>query len=576
MRAIVDFGFIKNPYPIILSIENHCNKSQQKSLAMIIKETCKNSLYLLPEDHDEHEYFPSPEKLKHKILIKTKIPMKNNSIQVQDSSSLNSILAFNHSIGKFKNQQSIGSKFNITSFDKHSSSLKKSQIKGKNQSPIKNNRSEDLEDETTLQSSNDNYQEYTEQKNQNIELASKAGILGSLHVLMVKSVSVLQFLSLNQKSRSFMENINTISEENEEKICSASKNEEESNYLSSSPIANDHQEEPIISLSENLMTIFKTQKSEKFSKYSPNATKDLKTMITHRHSGDESKKIVYSKFNFSSIGCNVDFNKMHSLFYSCVSLLGIKMTFNDSSRSVFTISSLNEARILKYFSENESNIVDFHRKFLNRTYPSGTRIDSSNYDPIPSFFTGCQLVALNIQTCDVFLLMYEAMFRENGGLNSGYVLKPKFLRKDSKIIPSELKFVKKRLRIHVLSIQGISSITKSHNSGHYIEISLRGSIQDETENKVFRSETIKKKGGNGKFGLMAEFSMKCPEICFILIQVYGKNDVISDERLGWCCAMVKGIRKGYRRIPLFDNKMNANESCFLFGHVEIEKFVEII
>ena len=37
------------------------------------------------------------------------------------------------------------------------------------------------------------------------------------------------------------------------------------------------------------------------------------------------------------------------------------------------------------------------RQFV-RTYPVGTRIDSSNYDPIPLWNHGIQMVALNVQT----------------------------------------------------------------------------------------------------------------------------------------------------------------------------------
>ena len=37
------------------------------------------------------------------------------------------------------------------------------------------------------------------------------------------------------------------------------------------------------------------------------------------------------------------------------------------------------------------------RQFV-RTYPAGTRIDSSNYDPIPLWNHGIQMVALNVQT----------------------------------------------------------------------------------------------------------------------------------------------------------------------------------
>ena len=42
------------------------------------------------------------------------------------------------------------------------------------------------------------------------------------------------------------------------------------------------------------------------------------------------------------------------------------------------------------------------RQFV-RTYPGGTRIDSSNYDPIPLWNHGIQMVALNVQTPGKYL-----------------------------------------------------------------------------------------------------------------------------------------------------------------------------
>jgi hypothetical protein len=32
-----------------------------------------------------------------------------------------------------------------------------------------------------------------------------------------------------------------------------------------------------------------------------------------------------------------------------------------------------------------------------RIYPRGSRVNSSNYDPVPLWLAGCQLVALNYQ-----------------------------------------------------------------------------------------------------------------------------------------------------------------------------------
>ena len=49
------------------------------------------------------------------------------------------------------------------------------------------------------------------------------------------------------------------------------------------------------------------------------------------------------------------------------------------------------------------------------------RIDSSNYDPVPCWNCGCQLVALNYQTSGAAMQLNTGKFRDNGGC--GYVLK---------------------------------------------------------------------------------------------------------------------------------------------------------
>ena len=56
-----------------------------------------------------------------------------------------------------------------------------------------------------------------------------------------------------------------------------------------------------------------------------------------------------------------------------------------NKRYVWDISSLDEHKILTF---KEKDIVEFHRKYFTRIYPAGARVDSSNYDPIPSFNLG--------------------------------------------------------------------------------------------------------------------------------------------------------------------------------------------
>ena len=63
---------------------------------------------------------------------------------------------------------------------------------------------------------------------------------------------------------------------------------------------------------------------------------------------------------------------------------------------------------------------------LVRTYPKGTRFDSSNYDPLVMWRCGIQMVALNFQYPDIYMHLNQGFFRLNGGC--GYVLKPAVMR----------------------------------------------------------------------------------------------------------------------------------------------------
>ena len=57
-----------------------------------------------------------------------------------------------------------------------------------------------------------------------------------------------------------------------------------------------------------------------------------------------------------------------------------------------------------YFNDVDENenvpwpLWKYHRKQFSRVYPRGSRIDSSNYDPITMWNHGVQLCALNYQT----------------------------------------------------------------------------------------------------------------------------------------------------------------------------------
>lgn len=63
------------------------------------------------------------------------------------------------------------------------------------------------------------------------------------------------------------------------------------------------------------------------------------------------------------------------------------------------MSSFPETKAEKYVNKIKGKkFLQYNRLQLSRIYPRGQRLDSSNYDPLPMWLCGSQLVALNFQT----------------------------------------------------------------------------------------------------------------------------------------------------------------------------------
>ena len=79
-EAILKYGFVASPYPIIISAEIHCSIGQQDLIAAIMMEVFGDKLVRTPVDGESEKEglattskkmdLPSPAELKGKILLK--------------------------------------------------------------------------------------------------------------------------------------------------------------------------------------------------------------------------------------------------------------------------------------------------------------------------------------------------------------------------------------------------------------------------------------------------------------------------------------------------------------------------
>ena len=167
----------------------------------------------------------------------------------------------------------------------------------------------------------------------------------------------------------------------------------------------------------------------------------------------------------------------------------IKFTGFERPRQYWQMSSFDETKAsqLGQIRSSAEKFIKHNQVYLSRIYPKGTRVMSSNFDPIPLWLSGCQMVALNYQAQDKPLAFNRAMFRANG--QCGYILKPEpLLMTDLKYNSvatnvSRLRAVKK-LRIRLISghhLPKSSGKIKGNVIQPYVRIIIRGHPVDENE-----------------------------------------------------------------------------------------------
>ncbi|XP_012887386.1 PREDICTED: 1-phosphatidylinositol 4,5-bisphosphate phosphodiesterase delta-3 [Dipodomys ordii] len=79
IQAVRDHAFTLSPYPVILSLENHCGLEQQAAMARHLRTILGDMLVTEALDLQNPEELPSPEQLKGRVLVKgKKLPAAQN------------------------------------------------------------------------------------------------------------------------------------------------------------------------------------------------------------------------------------------------------------------------------------------------------------------------------------------------------------------------------------------------------------------------------------------------------------------------------------------------------------------
>jgi len=205
---------------------------------------------------------------------------------------------------------------------------------------------------------------------------------------------------------------------------------------------------------------------------------------------------------------------------------------------------------------------------VTRTYPKGTRVGSSNYNPIPGWQTGCQLVALNYQTSGLPMWLNKALFSLNGGC--GYVLKPKWMIAAEE--PPASDSVK--LTIHIISAGRLLPENSTRKINPTVFVNMFGYLGNCEQ---FITSPVKANAWNPVWGESCSFTVVAPEVSLIQFAIVNHTDKpvsdgsITDDLLCQCTVPFAAIRPGYRSIPLYDPQTGDKlQDAFILVQVKIE------
>lgn len=159
------------------------------------------------------------------------------------------------------------------------------------------------------------------------------------------------------------------------------------------------------------------------------------------------------------------------------------------------VNSLGEKKSLNLLTRNMADFQEHNNKTMSRVYPAGSRVDSSNYDPIAHWQAGCQVVALNFQTLDMPMLINMARFEENG--RSGYLLKPAHIRGGT-VGKNAKKTPPMRIDLEIISGQQLPKVKgKGGIIDPFVEVEVIGLEGD--SGKKLKTNTIKVRIISGAF-----------------------------------------------------------------------------
>uniref|UniRef100_A0A8C5DQ55 Phosphoinositide phospholipase C n=1 Tax=Gouania willdenowi TaxID=441366 RepID=A0A8C5DQ55_GOUWI len=242
------------------------------------------------------------------------------------------------------------------------------------------------------------------------------------------------------------------------------------------------------------------------------------------------------------------------------------------NQDFYEMSSFKESKAFNLADTSATAFCHHNMDKLSRIYPAGSRTNSSNYNPVPMWNVGCQIVALNFQTPSKEMHLNQGRFLPNGFC--GYILKPEFQRSlSSQFNPNTLTkgpWLKRKtfhVMVGVVSGQQLPKINKEKHKSivdPLVRVEVCGVPAD---NASKETHYIDNNGFNPTWNESFKFVIHVPELALVRFVVEDYDSTSQNDLIGHYCLPLTSVQNGYRHVPLLTKRGDVICSAGLFVHL---------
>lgn len=214
---------------------------------------------------------------------------------------------------------------------------------------------------------------------------------------------------------------------------------------------------------------------------------------------------------------------------------------------------LRDAEFLQQFSKH-------NKKYLTRVYPSMFKITSRNFNPIPFWRLGVQMVALNWQKNDIGMQINHAFYSPK----VGYVLKPDWMRPSS--IPAALPRGQVSITVTIISAQQLprpKELKSDDTLSPYVTLEIFGLADDSVPH--WKTPSVFDNGFNPIWNYKCEAVVDERDLEFACLKF---SVATSDFAFATFTAKIARMNQGYRHLILQDHQGEDYIFSSLFIHLE--------